>query len=256
MKQKTNARDPPSTNTQMCLRLRRTPMRATILRRRRTLKSRSTIFPIINIANIEYAMLQREQHYKQKRWKTLIQTIQNQSDRICHGKIHTSFLRETFMKSQTVFLAYIHKPYQRNQRYFLGFVTVQQPQQPSTLLYLDLLGADRSTPGLGVQLVHRVEEYARQHNFTRLQLSSVASVMNYWRKLGFRYGNDGNESDAIQLAVSSCSDIVFQCDADAEQHPEFRKLLQLLIDSNLCHKKLCTSIDTSDEGYIMTKCIR
>ena len=287
MKQNPNSLHHLVSERDIRLPLRRTPIRARVKaspRIRQRKDRRQETLTTISLANIQYTVLQREQYYTQKRWKALIRSIQNQSDRICQGKIHASFLRETFVKSQLVFLAYIYKPYQtctrqtRNRTYFLSFATVRnnvverigqagqseqtqraQPadylpsvDQQAQQLYLDLLAADKSVPGLGVQLFQRVKQYARQHSFLQLQLSSVACVMNYWRKLGFRYGHDGNESQAIEAAASSCSHLVFQCDWDAEQHPEFRKLLQLLVESNLCHKKNCTTIDASDEGYIMT----
>jgi len=304
MKQNPNSLHHLVSERDIRLPLRRTPIRARVKaspRIRQRKDRRQETLTTISLANIQYTVLQREQYYTQKRWKALIRSIQNQSDRICQGKIHASFLRETFVKSQLVFLAYIYKPYQtctrqtRNRTYFLSFATVrnnvverigqagqseqtqraqpadhlpsvdqqaqrrraqplssidQQAQQHQ--LYLDLLAADKSVPGLGIQLFQRVKQYAREHGFVQLQLSSVASVMNYWRKLGFRYGYDGNESKAIQEIASSCSDIIFQSDWDAEQHPQFKTLLQLLVESNLCHKQNCTSIDTSDEGYIMT----
>jgi hypothetical protein len=111
-------------------------------------------------------------------------------------------------------------------------------------------------PSIGMTLMQKVEQFALQQQCRKLQLSGIPYVINYWRKLGFVFGDSGDptlEPVEIRDRCNALQQLRFDTTEEAQQHSEFSQLLQLLIQHGFAHKRESTTVEDCDEGYIMNK---
>ena len=237
------------------------------------------------------APLQFEIHRKcnesQQSWIYLKQELFWYTSDLCGKAVRESFRRESIDEADTFLVAYYLKPSRTTRhhlggynRHYVGVVNLKEDPIEQRI-YVDLICASKEVPGLGTQLMQQVEQYAkrfRNKKFTHLQLSSLAYVINFYRKLGFQntMSADGIESKEIatkfqQLVRSmqqnthnnskttkrALESIRFDDDDAAQAHPQFRQLLNLLIKDGLMKNKTGCNVDQCNvDGYIMTKALQ
>src|SRR5665648_878184 len=144
----------------------------------------------------------------QQSWIYLKQELFWYTSDLCGKAVRESFRRESIDEADTFLVAYYLKPSRTTRhhlggynRHYVGVVNLKEDPIEQRI-YVDLICASKEVPGLGTQLMQQVEQYAkrfRNKKFTHLQLSSLAYVINFYRKLGFQntMSADGIESKEI-----------------------------------------------------------
>ena len=238
-------------------------------------------------SQLQFEIRRRNQEESEQAWIYLKQELFWYTSILCGKAVRESFRRESIDESDNFLVAYYLKPSRTTRhhlggynRHYVGVVNLKEyPNQQC--LYIDLICASKDIPGLGTQLMQQVEQYARRfrnQKFTHLQLSSLAYVINFYRKLGFQntMSTDGIESQEISMKFQqlvrttmhnninnsktnkrTLESIRFDEDDAAKAHPQFRQLLNLLINEGLMKNKTGCNVDQCNvDGYIMTKAVQ
>lgn len=113
---------------------------------------------------------------------------------LCQGEINKQFIDESFEKADYLIVHY----YSEHPNAIRGFASVlkMEDKEKKSFLYIDLICnigfhnmKTRSTASKlgGKSIIHKVFELARQLNISEVRLSSVDTVIPYYKHLGFEF---------------------------------------------------------------------
>jgi GNAT superfamily N-acetyltransferase len=255
-----------------------------------------------NTTTLQYEVRRYRDEPNEQTWTQLKQELFWDSSVLCGKAVREVFRKECIDEADTFLVAFYTKPSRPTRghsagvlRQYMGIVVLKEYPAEGRL-YIELICSSSSCPGLGRQLMKRTEQYAkrfRNPRYTHLQLSSLAYVINFYRKLGFRHSlradaaedpkittiiDDGSrrkrrnnthcqqgsvKPSEINSAASNNSSstnnfnltsLKFRTDDEAKDHPQFAQLLKLLVKFKLTKDKTVHTVaDANVEGYIMTK---
>lgn len=187
---------------------------------------------------------------------------------VCQGLVLATYVKGTaFDHASTIIIGYVPSARQtRVARERVGGFILANDTQLRGFMYIDVVCSNY--PKLGEAMISRVDEIAANNGLKGVALSSLAHVIGYYRRLGFRNREDcGDENPAITSAFETKAlPLIEKYKAHVAKHiwtPEgkdYVNFLMLLIKSDLTKDKKCKSSRNkleacNENGYVMTKCI-
>ena len=223
------------------------------------------------ITNVEYEWYSKDSFPSNRKWNELCNSVRQSTTTICGKCISINFLKDAFKSADFLLVAYAQKTSYlmrtttKMYRTPVGVVAmhvltdsnnkghVLQPND--VVLYMDMLCS--SIAGLGSKLLNIVEDYAKQNYYTKLQLSALPYVINYYRKFGFMFSHKQEEFPAITkmyLRYPQLSTLKFTSDEEAKTDKLFTKLMEKLKDNGFAHDLGSSNLEeASEDGFVMSK---
>lgn len=187
----------------------------------------------------------------QHQWKLIANQVKDvaiHNENLCKS-ITLSFLsRDCLKEADFVFFSYKSVASGRNTsktyKQYNGLVIIQKAKL-SKHLYIDLICAN----GAGRFLIEQTIDWAKQKNFTHITLSSLANVIGFYRKFGFK--NTFNLECVEDEMVSQ-----FAKKYDPQNLSGNTDFLKILIRKRLVKNRECFTMDQcAIDGYWMTLCL-
>lgn len=182
------------------------------------------------------------------------------SDLVYRAEVKRSLEHET----DAMVLAYERK-FLRNGRsrtMVKGFALLDLTSRRNDL-YVTLICAR----GVGSKILRKVFRYAKKNRKKRVTLNALPHVINYYRKFGFRFAQQGcDESVSLEKAAQKVSHRRFRKHVNkrkervneivhAQTDPTYRRFLKKLIRGGFAKPKGCTNVYNCDYGYFMARCL-
>lgn len=230
-----------------------------------------------NVSNISSEYLTIQNEFLQTILLSLI-VPQN----VCHSTVSPTFAGASALRCDTIILVgqniFIKQQQQEQQQeqqqkekqeqeqepesepfLYSGYATLYRypeyhPELDLDTVYIDVIC---TMSGYGTSLIHTIIDYATVNNYAHVNLSALAYVINYYRRLGFRLSEDQTcmEPEDVATLADRVSNLRFRTSTEALENPDYVTFLQSLVDNHIVHDKACTSVEEcSQTGYSMTFC--
>lgn len=176
-------------------------------------------------------------------------------------EIKPDFIDQSVTNSDTI-IVLAFDPSNRSR--IVGFATVVNLSQMEssfiTALHIDLVCS--MVKGYGKLLIQTIIDYAEANDYNRITLNAPPNVINFYRKLGFRFTDREDqqshcmEDAEIASAAQLVENIYFENRLAALTNLDMLYLLSQLIDNGLVADKSCKDVfECSKAGYSMTYCV-
>lgn len=135
----------------------------------------------------------------EEQWKLLESLITKDMDILCKNNISSSYIAGGIPDyiQIIIILSYLKNDISNT----IGFMTITTS---NNCLYIDVICANASSANIqlaaGKILMIEVEEYAKLNGYECLELSSLLHVVNFYRKIGFRFVKDKNDRENPEIA--------------------------------------------------------
>lgn len=183
--------------------------------------------------------------------------ILDNADEMCRGgMISRTWVEEDALRSASHVLLMFTQGRTRSARPVLKGFVIAQSRRGS--LYIDLVCAK----GGGSAAIREVERYAKEIGRSRVSLSALPYVVNFYRKLGYRNAHTNapgcKESPVVAAAAKKVSGKTFTDPYAPGDYAPFRNFMRVLSTHGLAVDPTCGGADDMScyvHGYRMVKCI-
>jgi hypothetical protein len=141
---------------------------------------------------------------------TVLQSVLNKAFQVCRREISSAWFGfdSVVRRTDMVFiLSKYQDPYDEDSEEMIGFALCadkgSRTAGQDNSLYIDTICTEPRQPGStfpsGKALLNVIYNYARTYDYSYISLRAIASVVNYYRKLGFRFLKPGQTQEEEQI---------------------------------------------------------
>lgn len=197
-------------------------------------------------------------------WDEIYQAIIDNSY-ICKGIVVSNYIESVALpNAECIMAAYAPDPDPTNEYMNMYGLLIGNWTEYPGLFYVDVVCSLKA--GIGAKLIEAATEYAKKQGLLGVKLASLAHVIGFYRKLGYRARETcfEQENDALRIAYKMYAEpFVQKWGRDSVNHltdtdelaEDYRSYLDLLIGEKLAKNKNCKKVDECNSyGYLMTTC--
>lgn len=172
--------------------------------------------------------------------ESVLQSVLLKGYQLCRRQIERSWFdfQSVLRRTDMIFvLSRLHDPDDEESEEIIGFAlctdNAARTMGQDNSLYIDTICTEPRRASFpypaGKALLNVIYEYARSRNFSFLSLRAIANVVNFYRKLGFRFLKPGQtqEEEQIRFLAELNKNRVFSSPGDANKNVMLERALAL-----------------------------
>ena len=177
-----------------------------------------------------YMTIHEEDETTEKEWKYILSSIRQSNTVLCKGSVEKSFISDSLEETDVIIKLHLYDNSKGpSSKTLIGFMMLElqdynERRDNYKTLYINILCASASSrqlkgktlkPGPGSVLLKQSENYARSIGCSRLKLSALPYVINYYGKYDFKHLNSSGKKHK-SLENKGFSAFRFKSDSDLE----------------------------------------
>lgn len=219
---------------------------------------------------IELEVIKRASESNEE-WRKIVATVNgalhdtNPDTGVCKGLVRATYIKKGALDAASlVIIGYVPgKQLRTGISKKIGGFLIANTIELKGFLYIDVVCANY--PRLGTKLLEEAQKQAKKSKLSGVALSSLAHVIGYYRKLGFKHSiNCDHETNELTQAFNKLAQPFIEkykgkapvyIATNDPTASNYRKFLKLLVDLGFAKDEACNTVDLCNaNGYIMTRC--